>query len=462
MSTKVENPLPIQFGEWRPDTAFVNTPHLTECTGVVASGEGYAPMKALTSVQSNQLTGTALDGWGIGYGSLLDIVAGTATKLWALPTAVAWVDISRSVGGNYAATYWDACKFGTQLIMVNGVDAPQTYTIGTQTANSATALSGSPPTFSYIATCGDFVFGLGTTASDASKRTIRWSGFGDATSWTVGTDLCDEQEFPDGGDVLGAVGDKQGFIIQRDAVRRFNFIPGDIETIFQFEKIEGLPGAIAHYAFAVLGNTIYYVSHSGVIALNDQGARYIGVDRVDQYFKTNYTASKRAVADVFTGRVFFPLSGTQWVVYDSVRDRWSLGTEGTVTVSAWLRRMDATTSARTYPLAIPTTGELYGLNGSNQAATLTTADFEPIIARKCFVNGWRVQTDATTFTPTDTTKELLSDSGTANSATFHSTTGEAQGKFSGRFHKIKTVIPAGTTWTYAMGLTTWPQPDGEF
>ena len=65
-----------------------------------------------------------------------------------------------------------------------------------------------------------------TAMMRSQVRKVRNSGINDATSWTLGVSLCDEQEFPDGGRITGIAGGEFGYVVQEKSVRQMIFQPG--------------------------------------------------------------------------------------------------------------------------------------------------------------------------------------------------------------------------------------------
>lgn len=449
----------FQFPAFAPDIADLNSGVLFLCQGVYPSPTGYKSAKDLVAVGGGgSITGAALEGIIAPYSaSSVECIVGTAAKLYAKTTAAAsWTDITRTVGGAYTAVTWSFCTFGTATIATNGTDVVQSYTTGSGTA--AAALAGSPPNFNAVAACGDFIFGLGT---NANQRVLRWSGINSATSWTVGTNLCDEQEFPDGGQLMGAYGDKEGFILQRDAVRRFRFIPGDVVNIFEFEKLPGVPGCINSSAWTVCGNTIYYFSQSGFVALDSNGLRYIGRDRVDRTMVGNLS---RIIADIVEQRIIIPVTNF-WFTYDIRLDRWTSSVPP-AGFECWFTRRELGSNTVNYPCAISGSA-LYGLNGKNQAVLIRTAPIEIAPARRVFLNGFRINTDwgSSTLVPTVITSEADPTTGVAVTFAYNISTKEAQGMCSARYIKYQLAAAAETAdttaYTYLDGVTPWTQIDGE-
>ncbi|WP_204270152.1 hypothetical protein, partial [Klebsiella aerogenes] len=88
----------------------------------------------------------------------------------------------------------------------------------------------------YISVVGRFLVLSGLLSQ--SYR-IQWSGLNDfnsATSWSVGVNSADFQDFPDGDIVRGVAGGESGIIFQDQAIRRMSYVPGS-PVIFQIDRI---------------------------------------------------------------------------------------------------------------------------------------------------------------------------------------------------------------------------------
>jgi hypothetical protein len=255
---------------------------------VFATQAGYAPVPSLEPFDTTLLPSRAVglfaarsaDGGWVAF-------AGTQTKLYRL-VGVNWTEYTRAVGGDYsvpADEYWSFTQYGSLVIAVNLNDDAQVIDIDSG-ATVFSALGGSPPKARYVWTVGEFVV-LGALASNTRK--IRHSAHGSATGWTVGTDLCDEQEFVDGGRVTGGAGGEFGWVVQEKAVRRMVFQPGQ-DVAFRFERIEQERGASAAYSLAATANAIYYLSDDGFYALSAQNGYVldpIGFDKINEWFRDN-------------------------------------------------------------------------------------------------------------------------------------------------------------------------------
>ena len=277
-------PTPIEFSEWRPDIALLDTKFAADVENVFAGVNSYLPFPSLVPFSTATLPAPAR-----GFYSARTIngewktFAGTETKLYQW-TMTAWVDVSRTVGGAYSVPIGEMWAFeqsGTKLVAVNVNDNPQVIDIdsGTNFAN----LAGSPPKAGHVKQIGDFLFlSRLTTAGLYNNRVIIWSAINDITGWTVGTNLCDMQEMPDGGPVQGIAGSEIGYIVQDRTIRSLQFLPGDVTFIFNISRIINDRGSISKYGFTSIGNVLYFLAEDGFYSISGQQVTPIGADKVNE------------------------------------------------------------------------------------------------------------------------------------------------------------------------------------
>lgn len=283
--------LTVPFGEWRPDSAELNTGFMSIAKNVRATATGYKRMGNFSSSGGSLPTKSRGAAFGSNFTTILFTFAGTATKLYRAATfGGVLTDVSRLAGGNYAATNadrWYFAQSGTAMVAVNPNDTPQVYADVGAAGNFA-ALGGSPPNATGVSQVGDFMFLWGLASN---KRKLQWSAINSITGWTVGTSLSDEQTFPDLGNITGVYGDQSGYVLQQHGVRSFQFLPGDTTTIFQFSKIPGAMGCVSPYGWtAAPDGNIYYFSNYGFHVIGPGGFRNIGQSRVNEWFDTESTA----------------------------------------------------------------------------------------------------------------------------------------------------------------------------
>lgn len=476
---------PVPFGEFAPDSATVGSGHLLEAYGVYPSTKGYEPVVGFTTTDaSGTVAGASLGGLattsftGAGYFFL-----GTGGSLYLNTSSGVFLDLTRTVGGQYATSApWVFARFGTSIIAVNETETVQYKADIGLAADDFVDMpyfAGAPAIgarASVVNTVGDFVF-VGDFVGDEEGRTIQWSAINDPTSWTPGVGLSDVQTFPDGAAVMGITGDKTGYVLQEAAIRQFQFLPGDTTTVFEFNKLDGIPGCRTSRSWAAIADTVYYHSPNGFCEIGPRGFRRIGVGRVDDYLRANasdlgFNKNVHMVADLKTGRIIFGFTSTSGsgvildsaLIYDPALDRWG-AISGGLSLHHFLPYVEhrgGSLVAAMPGVANSSNSRLgYLGSGSNLAATFTTADTEFLNGERTLVTGFRVQTDATSLTPSVITSGTLGGTETTTSGTLNTSSGNVDVLASGHYHRIKTQIAAAHTWTYAKGLLVKAQADGE-
>jgi hypothetical protein len=471
----------IPFGPFEPDKSRFNAAASEGTLNVLPSADGWKGMPSLTEIS------TALGDECLGYVKVQDsndnltIIAGTRTDLYKLNTSTSpysWDNISKS-----AAAYsvpigdrWQFAVFGDHIIACNLGTILQAYDINTPTAFAD--VSGSPTARSIWVT-GDYLC-VGSLLNDPSR--MAWSGINDYTAWTYGEDGSDTQLFADGGEVLGGFGAQNGGIVmQRDKIRYQNFAPNTGLT-FTFSEANSERGTLSQFAFVSLApNRFFYLSSDGFFSGVD--GIPIGAERVDEWFFNTvdhkYLYDVRAVPDPFEKIVwwlFRTINGTRRLLgYDWQLDRWCLSDQdisdagplltpgvtwdGLDVLYSSIDEVNLAFDSRFFKggspafAAFTTDNKLAYFVGTNQAATLQTAEIELNPGYRSMVNGGRVRTDATSFTATIASSHYHGGTLTVKTAVSPSTrSGLLPFRCSGRLHQVTVNIPAGTSWTSAAGI----------
>ena len=523
--------IPVPFAEWRPDIALLDSQFAADVENVFPGANSYKPFPGLqpfTAVseavafqadafQNNafQVEPVALGPWcGLYSARSADgtwkIYGGTRTKLY-MRNLTDWVDISRTSGGDYDVAegdLWMFEQFGGHLIAVNANDDPQIIDIdgGTNFA----AMNGSPPRATNVKTIGDFLILSGLadgdailgTAATTTNRMIIWSSVNDinsATSWTIGENLCDLQEFPDGGPVQSILGGEIGYVVQERAIRTMQFLPGDTNFIFNFSRVLHDRGCVSKYGATAIGNVLYFVSEDGFYVIAGQQVTPIGHDKVNDWWLANSDVNRRNVvhaiatinkpivvwayhafsaSPMYDKVLIFDWSSARWAKATESAQVWSLlasedldldttGSEiGDVLLDSAALPLDSFAYVGGRPLigAINEDGLLSVLTGPNLPATMETAE-------RHLVPGMRAMVTET-YPLDDATADVV---GTVAAATRErlqgglpvwlppvevETVGTAFVFASGRLHRFRRSIPAGSVWTHAQGLLVEAQQDG--
>jgi hypothetical protein len=312
------------FPAWEPDKSIYNTNAAAMVLNAKPRLDGWSPISslvpftaALPAKPRGMFTKEAADGTKFTF-------VGTATKLYKLSPTNNWDDVST---GSYALplnAFWSFCCFGNRIIAVNSASNPQYYDIGVSTVFQD--LPGSPPRAAYVSIVGDMV-----VLADllGAKNKIHWSGINNSEQWTVGQNLSDVNEFPDGGAIMAVVPYPGGaYILQRYSIRQMQYAPTSGFT-FTFGVINDAIGCISPYSVASLsaGDFIWY-SDTGF--KRGPSATPIGMEIVDNFFGQKVDAGKineiLSAIDFYDNIVWFSFTTRTGVVqligFDYQINRW--------------------------------------------------------------------------------------------------------------------------------------------
>lgn len=489
----------IPFAPWRPDVAHIDTQFALVAENVIPGPGHYhsfqGPAAATTAVLSGTVCGLTFTRLSTGaYG----IFAGTTTKLWKYNSASggSWTDVSRSSGGAYAVAAGDRWSFqqsGTQLVAVHPGDDPQVIEVNS--GSSFTALAGSPPRATSVKQIGDFLVLSGLTSNN---RRIQWSAIADITGWTVGTNLSDIQEFPEGGPVVGVSGGEVGLVVQDRTLRTMQFLPGDTTYIFNFSRVESEKGCMAKYAYTFTGQRFYFLGEDGFFSFGAGGLVPIGNHVVDTWFRSNSDPARRTQVicyapsnDPHVVWAFHSSSTSttydRLIIYDWNVQQWSYGKISAQAFAVLappgidldtdsaeigdpildypdLPSLDSGSYIGGRPVVgiIDPNGILCFLTGSTLAATIDTAEMHLTQGGRSFVTGVYPITDMTDGSVSVSERERPGGTVTWTNPANLETTGWASLLSSARLHRFRYMIPAGMSHkAHIQGIQIDVQPDGE-
>lgn len=323
----------IPFGEWLPDHAPLGNPGVVTATNVFPSASGYRPVPSLEPVTSaledrprGAIRGRDSAGNAFEY-------AGDAGKLYR-NVGGTWTDASR-VGGYATADEerWEFVQWKNKILAVNFSDNPQQITFGDTNFSDLT----SDFRARHIAVVRDFVVAANTfdAVDDLVPSRVRWSAFNNETDWTVSpATLADYQDLKVAA-VERIFGGEFGVVFQRNSVWRQSFVGAPV--VFQFDEVLPGVGLIAPGAAVRDGDTIYFLSDRGFLALvNGTQAVPIGANKVDEFIRRDlnesFLARISAVAEPGGHRIWWAYPSVQSaegipdriLVYDKSLGRWSL------------------------------------------------------------------------------------------------------------------------------------------
>jgi len=454
------------FGPWEPDKATLGANNLSVCRNVYAGGGGYLPVKGFSQI-APALSGTFKGGVSfLGPDGSARMLAGSGTNLYSLVSG-AWTSILGSLTVN---TFWQFAQFGSVAVAVNG-GAPIAVNL---TANTAAALTGSPPTADMVTVVRDFVV-LGRT--NGANNMVTWSGFNNHTQWTAGTNQSGFQPMLTGGKITGLTGGEYGMILQTDRIVRMTYTSDPVAP-FQFDEVSTNYGCIAEGSVAQAGGIVFCYSRRGFIKIEAGGVTPIGVERVDRTFRAAYTTAALAgltsAVDPERTLVTWCVANRVWC-YNWALDRWSdwdmqaFSIFPSFSASISIDALDAlygNLDAVPYSLDDPrfsggdprltivaNDGTFNVLSGSNLKATFREAPQEPFAGRRARISRVRPQTDAVSgVTLSLTYSQRLGDTQVTDTYTDLRMSGDMPVRTAGRYITPALEIAAGTVWTYAQGI----------
>lgn len=477
----------IQFGEYKPDVSDYEGNSTKNTLNVLPRGDGYGPFPDFTVFSGAMAAACRGAFYALKSDGSVVTFAGTSTKLYMMNnTTFAWGDVSKG-SSTYtalsASAQWQFAQFNSLVFATQGNAVLQVFDL----ASSSTfddAL-GSPPQAAYISVVGRFLVLSGLTSNPTR---IQWSGLNSvnaSASWTSGTNSSDYQDLPDGGIVRGVAGGEYGTIFQDQAIRRMLYAPGSA-VIFQIERVTQDQGLYAPYSIVRAGDKIFFYSAKGFFKIEPGSPPVqIGRERVDRTFFADLDKGNlqlfMGAADPRSSRVYWACksnSGTTGLYdkilgYDPALDRffpvmmsgeYLLGISQTGLTIESLDALSSSLDAMTSSLdsyATSVTPEISQFSsahvlgffrGTNLEGTLETAE-QGTDGNKIRLKGFRPITDAATLYGSASYRNTQQATAASISETLiNSRTGRCDFQLETRYSRMKSRIPAGTTWTYCAGV----------
>jgi hypothetical protein len=316
---------------------------------------------------------------------------------------------------------------------------------------------------------------------------VQWSTYNNAEG-TWGTDpstQADFQDLPDGGDITGLVGGENGVIFQEAAIRRMTYEGPPV--IFRFDKIAtdvgcSVPGSVASFV-----DIAFFLHKSGFYMVSGgQKVVPIGRDKVDRTFwrefdETNAHRCSAAVEPVGGLYIFaYPSNGSdgtpnRLLIYNWTTGFWARAVIETEIVfngvsqnSYTLEELDAFGTLDTLPYSLDSSFwsgavslQLFGFDPAHKSgafsgpameATVETAEFNPAKGTRSVIRSCRPLIDGGAPTIAIASRETQQTAVAYGAAVGLTAAGMAPLYNTGRYHRIKAVIPAGSVWAHAQGV----------
>jgi hypothetical protein len=458
----------ILFGEWLPDQPGV-TGALSDAVNCYPVTNGYAPILSEADY-SNAAAADLLVSFAGKTAGIVSLFGGSASNLYKFtPGTRAMAALTTT--GYSAIEYWDTTQYGDKMIMANGTNKLQQYTLNSSTY--ATDLAAAAPTAKYVTVVKDFVVAA-NVATEENK--VYWSDINDETDWTPGlASQSDSQVIPDGGDITGLAGGEFGLVFLERAIYRMTYAGSPY--FFQFDAITRTLGCISPGSVINYSGLTYFLADDGFYVCDGQSAKPIGAEKIDKWFfdRVNSISLKNGISSAVDPEkriiiwLFPNQSGANTLlIYNILLGKWSYAEttansiSSAMTPSVTLEDLDgfsASIDALTISLddrqwaggqlllAGTSGAKIITFSGTYKQAALTSGDLD---AGRSVVTLARPIVDDGSGSVAVASRELLDDAITFGTASVADSEGRCGLRSAGRYHRVKT-SPSGA-WRTAVAV----------
>lgn len=494
------DPVTLAYGDWQPDLPdFANSGALV-AINVLPKLQSYGPLQDLVA-ETN-----ALDDVCRGGASFKDdsgntyVYAGDDTKLYE-SVSNSFTDESKGGGYTVAADdRWEFTQYDTFAVATNFTDPVQSIAIGGG-ASGAFAdhiTSTNVPKARHIMTLFKFlVLGNTNDVTDGEKRNrVWWSGIGDSQDFDPdATTQSDFEDLAEGGAVTALVGNYDyGVIFQEELIRRMVYVGSP--PIFDLQPVHRLRGTVYTGSVATVGREIFYLTEEGFFLFDGLNSTLIGNGKVDRTFlaqidplnKRQVTSAIDPVNKIYA--IAFPGAGSSGgpnkiYFYYWPTGRWSeadIDTQVLLRASLQGFTLDGLDTIGTDIDADPPFDQSFDaakwqggslrfgafdmdnklafFTGSNLAATIDTKETQLTPGRRSHVSSLRPLVDGGALTCQIGGRDLLTAANSFDTAASLNAIGECSVRNDNRYHRVRTSIAAGGTWTHAQGISITASPLG--
>jgi hypothetical protein len=313
----------IMFGEWLPDQPGV-TGSVTDAKNCYPVSSGYASLKSEANYSASAAADLLITFAGK-FGGATSLFAASSTQIYKFDSNDSSLDAATTTG--YSAVQgWDVTQFGPVMILANGQNKLQAWTLNS--SSNFADLAAAAPTAKYVTVVRDFVVAA-NDGSDTNK--VYWSDINDETDWTPGAaSQADTQIIADGGDITGIAGGEYGLIFLERAIYRMTYRGSPF--FFQFDAISRSLGCISSGSIAQYGNLTYFLADDGFYSCDGQSTRNIGTEKINRWFFNNVIASEiptgmSATVDPINKLIMWKFNntfgGNTLLIYSIDLNRWS-------------------------------------------------------------------------------------------------------------------------------------------
>lgn len=490
------------FGEWTPDQPDLGTA-MADAHNAIPAERSYRPWTdtaaystAIAERCQGAVSGSSGDGTVFTF-------AGDENELYRL-SGTTWTSMSKPGGYTTGAEEaWRFVQFGQKIIATNFTDPIQAFSLGA--TGTFLDLATAAPKARHMALIDPGFLMLGNVVDSSTgvsyPNRVQWSAIDDPTNWppagssTATAVQSDYQDLPNGGwvqNIIGPIGGAAGAIFMERSIYRIQY--EGPPTQFGFYEVERARGTPAPNSIANVGPMAFYLGEDGFYAFNGQSSEPIGANKVDKYFfadlNQSYFSRVYAAADPINKIVVwvYPSTASASGALDSaIIFNWQVGKWSSADFSGeFLFRgltqgyllddmdtfgnLDAMTQipldsrvwlgGRLVLSAFDTSHRLAYFTGSALEAVLTSGELDGGSHSRLFVEGIRPVVDGGTPTVSIGYRSTPSGTLTYGSDIAAGADGVSPQRISARYARARVKVPAGSTWTHAIGVEPKMKPDG--
>ena len=460
----------IKFGDWLPDQPGV-TGAVTDAKNCYPVANGYAPFRSEADY-SDAAAQALLITFAGKFGGATTLFAAGATQIYKFDSNDASLDAATTTGYT-AVEGWDVTQFGEKIILANGQDKLQAWTLNSST--NFADLAAAAPTAKFVTVVKDFVVAAYVAGGEENK--VYWSDINDETDWTPGAaSQSDFQVIPDGGDITGLAGGEYGLVFLERAIYRMTYAGSPF--FFQFDAISRSLGCISNGSIAQYGGLTYFLADDGFYVCDGQSVKQIGAEKVNRWFFSNVVPSEifagmSATVDPINKLVIWRFPATfgrkLLIIYSIDLEKWSYAETTTTSIayvltpSATLEQVDnynSSIDALDIPLdsRVFSGGQLLfaGVSGSKiiafqgqpKTAQITTGDIGGTSSTVMLV---KPVVDSGSASVSVASRNLLSEQVEFYTDVPADSENRVSLRSNGKFHRLR-LTPTGANWATAVGM----------
>jgi hypothetical protein len=497
-------PIPLKVASYMPDLPDFQNPGSPNARNVVPrTATSFGPVQAPMQYNGGAAD-AALNLRCQGAAAFIDLsgniyqFAGDQKDLYEYSVASGWVPVSKSIHP-YAVPVvgqWFFSVFNGVALATDGADNIQAFTLGSSTTYAD--LAGSPPKAMYMDVIKNAFLMLGNTIDTTNgtrNQRVWWSPVGNITSWPTPGTVAAAQVMSSYNDLTGAGGAVQGIsgnltnadvaVLQQHAL--FRGIYNGPPDVFDFYPVQGAKGCPAPGSVCQAAGSVFYLSEDGFCRFDGLTVTPIGVDQVDKTFLAdldqNNISRMGSAVDPINKLIFWPYPGAgnsggnpnRVLVHRYDLGRWSILD---ITLEFIMRllsigyTLDQLHTVLGYSLdnlpapldsriwqggnvlmgMFDLTHKVNYLTGTNLQATIDSGEAQFFPGKRSFIDIARPWVDGGVPQICVGKRDRLTDTVTYTQLRSMNAFGTCPQRTTGRYTRLRTIIPAGHTWTNYMGL----------